>query len=147
MKVILFKDLEKLGKSGDVVEVKPGYGRNYLFPRNLAGKCTPAAFANLKRKKEAEDKEREKQKQKAEELSKKLSELSLTISCKAKEDEELFGSVTPQMIADALEEEGFSIAKEKIVLEEPIKKLGIYKIKINLFPEVESQVKVWIVKK
>lgn len=147
MKVILIEDVTKLGIMGNVVQVKDGYARNFLFPKNLA---KPASDSNLriigdiKRKKIAA---LQKEKRVAEELKQKLSLVSCTIAVEAGEDDRLFGSVTAQEIAHAFEEEGFSIDKRKIIIEEPIKKLGVYRVSVKLHPEVKGEVKVWVVKK
>lgn len=147
MKVILIEDVGKLGSMGDIVQVKEGYARNYLFPRDLA---KPATDSNLKiiddiKRKKTSALTREKKD--AEELKEKLSLISCTISVEAGDDDRLFGSVTSQDIADAFGEEGFSLDKRKIILDEPIKKLGVYHVTVKLHPEVSGAVKVWVVKK
>ena len=145
MKIILIEDIDNLGKKGKILEVKKGFARNYLLPQ---GKALPATEENLHFFKLKEDKEtrlKNRQKEDARELADKLSKLSLTLPCEAKDNEELFGSVNAKSISSALEEEGFNIEKEKILLEEPIKKLGIYNIKIKLLSEVEAEFKLWVV--
>jgi len=147
MKVILIEDVKSIGSIGDVVQVKPGYARNFLFPKNLARLATEAnqkAIEEIKKKKEQA---LTREKKAAEGLKQKLSLVSCTISVEAGDDDKLFGSVTTQDIASAFEEEGFSIDKRKIVLEEPIKKLGIYNVAVKLHPEVSGEIKVWVVKK
>ncbi len=147
MKIILLEDIKKLGSKGTVVEVKEGFARNYLIPQAKALEATQKNLSLLKRKEEREKKLREKEKKKALELAEKISKLSLTLPCPAKDNEELFGSVTPQMIVSSLKEEGYEVSKDAILLEESIKKLGIYKIKVKLHPEVISEFKLWVVKK
>ncbi|HEC69475.1 MAG TPA: 50S ribosomal protein L9 [Candidatus Omnitrophica bacterium] len=147
MKIILLEDIEKLGSTGEIVEVKDGFARNYLLPQAKALEATPENILIFQRKKEKEERNKEKQRQKALEFAEELSKISLTVACPAKENEELFGSVTPQMIVSALKEEGYEIDKDKIKIEEPIKKLGIYKVKIEIYPEVMAEVKLWVVKK
>lgn len=147
MKVILLQDIERLGKKTSVVEVKDGYARNYLFPKKLALPLTPENLSFLEQMKLREERLFQKKKEEAFFLAKKLSSLSLTITCEAKDNEELFGSVNPGMISRALEMEGVSIPQEKISLPEPIKKLGIFKVKVRLHPEVETEVEVWVVRK
>lgn len=147
MKVILIEDVGKLGAIGDIVQVKEGYARNYLFPKDLA---KPATGSNLKiiddiKRKKTSALAREKKD--AEELREKLSLVSCTISVEAGDDDRLFGSVTSQDIADAFEEEGFSLDKRKIILDETIKKLGVYHVTVKLHPEVSGAVKVWVVRK
>jgi large subunit ribosomal protein L9 len=147
MEVILNKDVEKIGNAGQVLKVKDGFARNFLIPKGLA---IPASAANLKRL-EIEKQKRalglEKLKQGCEELKEKLTNLSLTIAVLTQEDEKLYGSVGPQDIVDALNEEGFQISKDSVELEETIKALGIYEIPIKLHPEVIAKVKVWVVRK
>ena len=147
MKIILIEDVVKLGSMGNIVDVKNGYARNFLFPRNLAKPSTDANFKiieNIKKRKIAVG---IKEKKAAEELKEKLSLVSCTISVEAGDDDKLFGSVTTQDIADAFETEGFSLDKRKIVMEETIKKLGVYNVTVKLHPEVTGSVKVWVVKK
>jgi len=147
MKIILIEDVVKLGSMGNIVDVKNGYARNFLFPRNLAKPSTDANFKiieNIKKRKIAVG---IKEKKTAEELKEKLSLVSCTISVEAGDDDKLFGSVTTQDIADAFETEGFSLDKRKIVMEETIKKLGVYNVTVKLHPEVTGSVKVWVVKK
>jgi large subunit ribosomal protein L9 len=147
MKIILIRDVEKLGKKGSVTEVKDGFARNYLLPCGFAQECTPEALNLIEIKRAKEEKNRARQQDKFKELAEKLSEVNLTISVKAKNEEEIFGSVTAKIIADALEqEEGIQIDKDKIELSEPLKKLGIYKVKVNLLQDINPELKIWIVK-
>ena len=147
MKVILLKDVEKLGSIGDEIKVKDGYARNYLIPKKLAAEATKGALRILeqkKREKEARDKEI---KEELEKIAKKIEESSFTITIEVGEEDKVFGSVTSEMIADCLNGEGIEIDKRKIVLPEPIKALGVYDVEIRLHPEVKTQARVWIVKK
>lgn len=147
MKVILIEDVKDVGSIGDIIQVKPGYARNFLFPRNLA---RPATEANQKVVEEVKRKKQMvivREKKAAEELREKLSLASCTISVEAGDDDKLFGSVTAQDIAQAFEEEGLPIDKRKILLDEPIKKLGVYNVTVKPHPEVSCEVKVWVVKK
>ena len=146
MKVVLRVDMDKLGKMGDVVEIAPGYGRNCLIPQ---GKALEANKRNLKLfedYKRAEAKKRDDEKHQAEEVAKRIEHVSCTIVMQAHE-EQLFGAVTNADIAKALGQEGIKIDKKDILLEEPIKTLGVYQVPIKLHPEVKQQVKVWVVKK
>jgi len=147
MKVILIEDVKKLGSMGEVVQVKSGYARNFLFPKKLARPATESnlnIIEEIKRKKESVI---VKEKKLAEELRDKLSLVSCTIAVEAGDDDRIFGSVTAQDIARSFEAEGFSIDKRKFILEEPIKKLGVYQVSVKLHPEVSGDVKVWVVKK
>jgi large subunit ribosomal protein L9 len=144
--VILRTDIEGLGKLGNVVSVAPGFARNYLVPRKLA---YSACSGNLKRI-EFEKKEAlllaEKLKSEAQELARKIGELSLTFQVKVGEEEQLYGSVTSGDIADEMARQGREIDRRKIQLEEPIKQLGVYSVGIRLHPEVTAEIKVWVVK-
>src|SRR3989338_9893560 len=147
MKVILTEDVKSVGAMGDIVDVKDGFARNFLFPENLA---RLAIDSNLKIMEDIKKKKilaATKEKKEAEALKGKISALSCTIPVEAGEDDKLFGSVTSQDISLAFEAEGLVIEKRKITLEEPIKKLGVYNISIKLHPEVIAEVKVWVVKK
>ena len=146
MKVILTQDIPSLGIRTDVVDVKPGFARNYLIPQ---GKALPANDANLKRLQQSikhDDLKQNRNKGKSEELAKKLAEVSCTATVQAGEDDKLFGSVTVADIAGLLSAQGIEIDKRRIVLEEPIKKLGVYNIPIKLHPDVEAIIKLWVVR-
>jgi large subunit ribosomal protein L9 len=145
MKIILRQDYASLGKLGDVVEVKDGYARNYLIPRNIGFKATAGNLRTLdEEKKQHVDREKKSLRQ-AEKLSTELEKQSITLKMKVGEDEKLFGSVTSQMVADALKEKGIVIDKRSIEIEEPIKALGIYTVNVKLHPTVSGKVKVWVV--
>lgn len=148
MEVILNKDVDKLGKSGQVIKVKDGFGRNFLIPNGLALPLTAANLKRLEQEKQRKVFQLEKIKKEAEALKEKLGSLSLTLAVLVKEEaEELYGSISAADIASALKEEGFDIDKNSIILDEPIKSLGIYEIPVKLHPEISAQVKVWVVKK
>jgi len=147
MKVIILKELKKLGKAYDVVEVKDGYGRNYLIPSGFALLATDANFKKLETLKQREQKHFLKQKDEALQLKSKLEGLSPTILAQVKEEEEIFGSVGQQEILKALKAENIELAKKTIILDEPIKKLGVYTVKVHLFADVDADLKVWVVKK
>lgn len=147
MKVILREDVASLGKQGDVVNVKDGFARNYLFPKNLAFTSTPEALKKVEALKKKRVVSLEKEKEQALEVAKKLSTISCTISAETTPDEKLYGSVTKRDIAESLKDEGFDIDEKKIILNEPLKSLGIYEIDLKLHPEVNAKIKLWIVKK
>ncbi len=146
MEIILRQDYEGLGNAGEIVKVKDGYARNFLIPKGVA---YIANEANKKRH-EADLKQlgmqQARDKKAAEELSEKLKNVSCTITVQVGEEDKLFGSVTSLNIAESLEAQGFNIDKRKILLEEPIKSLGIYSVPVKLHSEVEGTVKVWVVK-
>lgn len=147
MEVILIKDVEKIGCAGQVVKVKEGFARNFLFPHNLAKPATPASLKKLEQEKQALLAQSLKIKEESVQLKKKLDGFSLTISALTASEEKIYGSITAQDIATALKEEGFSIDKGIIDLTEPIKFLGIYEVPIKLHPQVSATVKLWVVKK
>lgn len=146
MKVILRKEHEKLGQIGSVVEVKNGYARNFLIPKGLAFPATDGSMRALTEEKKQTEQRRLKESKAAEKLAAQLEKVSITLQMKVGEDEKLFGSVTSQMIADALKEKGFDIDKRIIDLEEPIKALGIYTVNVKLHQNVAGKVKVWVVR-
>ena len=146
MEVILNKDVDKIGKAGTVVNVKEGFARNFLFPHNLAKLATAGSIQQLEKEKQVKSAQYAKVKEESEELKKRLSALSLTISVLT-QGEELYGSISSHDIATALKDEGFSIDKNTIDLAEPIKSLGIYELPVKLHPEVVATVKLWVVRK
>jgi large subunit ribosomal protein L9 len=146
MEVILRQAIEKLGHTGDIVRVSPGYARNYLLPRGLA---YPATAGNLKRldqeraRLEAAENER---REAAEGLAGRLEEVSLTFSARVGEEGKLFGSVTAADIAQQLHAQGFNVEKRQIEMHEPIKALGVYRVPIRLHADVHPEIKVWVIK-
>jgi large subunit ribosomal protein L9 len=146
MKVILRQDSDKLGKTGDVVEVKDGYARNYLLPRQLAFPASDGSMRALQEERKQADRRATKELRASQHLATELDKVSITLHMKVGEDEKLFGSVTAQMIADALKEKGIDLDKRIIELEEPIKALGIYPVSVKLHPSVTGKVKVWVVR-
>lgn len=146
MRLILRTDIEQLGKRGEVVRVAPGYGRNYLLPKGLAYEYSDANMKRVEKERKVLQIKQLKEKQEAEELGGRIAAVSCTIVKKVGESDTLYGSVTNADIAEALHREGFSIDKRRILLDEPIKALGIYTIPIRLHPEVTCELKVWVVK-
>jgi large subunit ribosomal protein L9 len=146
MELLLLKDIEKLGKEGEIVKVADGYARNYLIPKKLAIRATTGAMdiqRSLHRKRIARA---QAELDASRELAANFENLSCTISAKVGEEEKLFGSVTASDVADALRKEGIELDKKKILLDAPIKALGIYSVKVRLHPEVEATLKLWVVK-
>lgn len=146
MKVILRKDYGQLGKIGDVVDVKDGYARNFLIPRDIAYAATEGNLKTLEEEKKQAQRKAEKERAEAEKTVQELAKLSITIQMKVGEDEKLFGSVTSQMIADEVQQKGVNLDKKSIELEEPIKALGIYDVPVRLAGGVTGTVKVWVVR-
>lgn len=146
MKIILTKDVEKLGKAGDIVKVKDGYARNYLIPRMLGVAATATSLKLAEQLKAQESKKAKKAELQAQSLAKKLKDISVTATMKAGEEDKLFGAVTAQIIADLLAKKGIEINKHDILLEEPIKELGIYDVPVKAGAGVKAEIKVWVVK-
>ena len=145
MKVILLKDIQDLGKKYDVKEVKNGYARNFLIPQGLAKIATKQALKWLETRKETIEKEIEEDLKKEQKVASTLDGLELNIAVKVGEEGQLFESINSQKIADKLKEMGFEIKKSKIILEEPIKTLGEFPVKISLEHNLEVEVRVIIV--
>lgn len=145
MEVILREDVQSLGKAGAVVRVKPGYARNFLLPRGLAFEATEGNKKRIAAEGRARDARREEDRTKAAESARSLEALSLTIPAKAGEGERLFGSVTSQDIAAALERAGQPVDKRRIELEHPIKSLGDHKVPIRLHPDVQAMLRITVV--
>ena len=146
MEVILREDVEKLGTRGQLVKVTPGYARNYLLPKRLAVAATDSNKKIVEQERQAHLRREAKLVADAGELAKMMSNVSVTIAQKAGENDQLFGSVTSKDIADALEQQGYTIERRKIVLEEPIKTLGEFKVPVRLHREVTTEVTVHVAK-
>lgn len=146
MKVILRKNFEQLGKVGDIVSVKDGYGRNYLIPRQIAYQATKGNILALEEEKKQIVKKEAKELDIAQKLAVEVEKVSITIPVKVGEEDKIFGTVTNQMISDSLKEKGYDIDKRKIEITEPIKSLGIYSVSIKLHPSVSATVKTWVVR-
>ena len=142
MEVILLKDLEGLGLEGELVKVKPGFARNYLVPKGIAlraSKSNLAVAEERKRIKEAKEKVNQV-------LIDKLTKANITIEVQVGEEERIFGSVTTQDIQKSLEEKGITIDRSCILIEEPIKSLGVYNIPVKITVDLESEIKVYVIK-
>ena len=146
MRVILKKRIEKLGNIGDVIEVKDGYARNFLIPKDLALEANPRSLRILEHEGRMRETAKKKEKEKAVALAEELENISCTVRVKAGEDDRIFGSVTPLDIKRALDSQGLDIDKRSISIMENIKTLGIYHASVRLHPEVETKIKVWVVR-
>jgi large subunit ribosomal protein L9 len=142
MKVILLQSHDKLGKAGEVVNVKSGFARNYLIPKQIASIATKQNIKSLESFLRAQEIKEAKNRVNIEGLSKKLDSLTLKFEVEAGEDGKLFGSVTSQMISDELSEQGYTIDKKEINLEEPIKALGNHKIEVHLGYDLKPSIKI-----
>ncbi len=146
MEVILLESVEGLGVRGDRVQVARGYARNYLVPRNLAILATSAGARVYEEQQRARRSRTEKERRAAEALARKLGDVSLTLHAQVGEDEKLFGSITSSDIAAALQGQGFEIDRRQVLLEEPLKVLGVYRVDVKLFQDISAAVKVWVAK-
>ncbi|KPL00325.1 MAG: 50S ribosomal protein L9 [candidate division Zixibacteria bacterium SM23_73_2] len=147
MKVILRDDIKDLGKCGEVVEVKDGYGRNYLLPRNLAipaGKKNLKAIEEVTKQRQFRDNKRRK---KDERVKTQIEKTSCTAEVSVGEEDRVFGSVTSADIAKLLKEKGFDIDRRLIEIKEPIKALGVYTVPVSISKDVVANLKLWVVKK
>jgi large subunit ribosomal protein L9 len=146
MEVILRADVDKLGHRGDIVKVAPGFARNYLIPKRLAVMASDANKKIVEQERQAHLRKEAKLAADASDLAKMMGGVSVTIHAKAGEQDQLFGSVTAQDIATALEKQGYHIDRRKIHLEDPIKQLGEYKVSIRLHRDVTAEIGVVVAK-
>ncbi len=146
MEVILLKDMENLGKVGDIVKVKDGYARNYLIPTGIALPATKSNVKRVQNELKALRKKMERQIERFKELAEKLNTTRITIEHEAGEEGKLFGSVTTSQIEKALHKAGFEdVEKKQIVLEKPIREVGTYEVRVHLFKDIEATVTVDVV--
>ncbi len=146
MEVILRQDIEKLGSRGQVVKVAPGYARNFLLPNKMAVPATDANRKIIEQERQAHLRKEAKQKGEAEDLAKLMAGVSVTIKQKAGENDQLFGSVTAKDVVDALAAQNYTVDRRKVILEEPIRQLGEFKVPVRLHREVTIEVTVNVVK-
>ncbi len=146
MNVILKSEIKGLGKAFEVVKVRDGFGRNWLLPQGLAVAATNANLRHLEVEKKRQIARDAKRKGEAEELAKKLGGTSVTVSVRVHEGDKLYGSVGPVEICEKLAESGIQLDKTAVLLDEPIKALGVFHVAVRLHADVEAKVKVWVVK-
>jgi large subunit ribosomal protein L9 len=144
MKVIFLKDVKGQGKKGQVKEVSEGYATNFLLPKGLVRPATDGNMKTLENQNAAEQRRKEQEKEEAQQLGKKLEEMTVQLKAKAGEGGRLFGAITSKQIAEALAEHNVKIDKRKIELEEPIRHLGVTQITVKLHPEVKATLKVQV---
>jgi len=147
MRVILRQDIRDLGKAGQTIDVKAGYARNFLIARNLA---IPATKANLRAIGEIDRQNRireRKLKRQAEQLKDRMEKLSLTSEVLVGEEDKIFGSVTAQNVVELLNSQGLEVEKRNVLLEEPIKSLGVYTVPVKIDKDVTAHVKLWVIRK
>jgi len=143
----LKQDVDKVGKAGTIVKVKDGFARNFLLRNDLALPLNSQNLKKLESEKQRKIAQAQKIKTEAQDLKERISAVSITIPALTQEEDKLYGSITSQDLANALKDEGFDIDKSIIMMDEPIKSLGIYEIPVRLHTEVSAKIKVWVVKK
>lgn len=146
MEVILLKDVEGLGTAGDIVAVKPGYARNYLAPRGLALRASKRNLAVAEEKRRVSEARKNRLNKVNQELADSLEKVELTIEMQVGEEEKLFGSVTTQDIHKALSEKEIEVDRHLILLDEPIKALGVYDVPIKITDVLQPQIKLYVIK-
>ena len=146
MEVILLKDLEGLGSEGELVKVKPGFARNYLVPKGIALRASKSNLAVAEERKRIKKAKENRVKKVNQVLIDKLTKANITIEVQVGEEERIFGSVTAQDIQKSLEEKGITIDRSCILIEEPIKSLGVYNIPVKITVDLESEIKVYVIK-
>ncbi len=142
--VILLEDVHGLGRRGDNLRVKPGYARNFLLPRNLALEATSGGARLFQERERVRQIHENRSRIAAEKEAEKINKLTVTIAVQAGEDGKLFGSVTNADIAEAMSKAGHAIDKRTILLEDPLKELGVYLVRVKLFQEVEAKIRVLV---
>ena len=146
MKVILLNDVENLGLAGDIVIVKPGYARNRLIPKGLALRASNKNIAVSSERKKVASAKLERENIAQQDLAKKLSNVEITIEVNVGDEEKMFGSITNLDIHKGLIAKGFNLDKSQIIIEEPIKALGIYHVKVKVAKDITSDVKLYVIK-
>jgi large subunit ribosomal protein L9 len=145
MQVILRDRIENLGNAGDVVDVKPGYGRNYLIPKGLAYEASPANVRRLEAERAAQGRRDADTLDQARQQAAAIEGVSLTFHARAGQEGKLFGSITSADIAEKAAEQGVQIDRRQIELDEPIKSLGVHNVPVRLHPQVRPEFKVWVI--
>jgi len=145
MELLLKQNIEHLGRTGDLVEVKPGYARNFLLPHGMAVMVTKGNMAEVERVRASALAEEEARLAGLKDMASKLGDVSVTIEGKANEEGHLFGSVSVSQIAASLREKGVPVEDKQVRLPTPIKEIGVYDVIVHLHADVESKIKVWVV--
>jgi large subunit ribosomal protein L9 len=146
MKIILMEDVTTLGRRGDVRDVANGYARNFLLPKKLAVPATPANLQNLDHLKRQRERTENRAREEARDAAGRITALTLTVTTRASEDGRLFGSVSAQDVVEYLERHEVPVEKRRVLLEEPIKALGEYRVPVKLHPEVTAELQVHVVR-
>lgn len=145
MQVILRDRIENLGNAGDVVDVKPGYGRNYLIPKGLAYEASPANVRRLEAERAAQGRRDAETLDQARQQASAIEGVSLTFHARAGQEGKLFGSITSADIVEKAAEQGVQIDRRQIELDEPIKSLGVHSVPVRLHSQVRPEIKVWVI--
>ena len=145
MEVLLRRTIDKLGSAGDVVNVRPGYARNYLLPQGVALPVSKENSKIIETEREALKANENSRLHALREVAEKLADASVTIADKVSPEGHLYGSVTAHNIADALQAQGFEVTAKMVCLDEPIKELNVYEVLVRLAPDIEATCKVWVV--
>ncbi|MBA2124126.1 50S ribosomal protein L9 [bacterium Unc6] len=146
MKIIFRKDVENIGKIGNIQDVKDGYARNYLIPRGLAVEYSKKIAQQIENEKKHQEALQVKIRQDMEQVAKNISNTSVTIRMKAGEEDKIFGTVTSSDIVNALKEQGISIDKRNVHITEEIKTLGVYTVQVHPYKDIIASLKVWVIK-
>ena len=146
MKVILIQDVKDLGEEGESKEVARGYARNFLFPKGFAVQDSPFNRNRMKEQQKKIELRKVKKREEAQKLADDLSNLSINIPAAVGKNEKLFGAIHEQDIIKALDEQGYQVEKKNILLSEPIKQTGAYKVNVKVYEDVQAEIKVWVVK-
>ena len=145
MKILLWQDVEKLGKRGEVVDVREGFARNFIFPRRLGSKPTPSMYKEFELEKRRVAKQESVLVTESKAVAEKLAGVtSVSIEVNTNEEGHLYGTVTPSMVAEALKDQGLKVEARAIEIAEPIKQVGTYEVVVNLHREVKPTLKVWV---
>jgi large subunit ribosomal protein L9 len=146
MKVLLKRDVAKIGKKGQLLEVKEGYARNFLIPNGLAVEATGGTLKQFEEGKKSEERRKAKEKEEAQGLAGRIKGITVTLRHKAGEEGKLFGSITSSEVAQALQEKGFGLDKKQVILDEPIRLVGSHEVRVKLHPEVTASFHVEVMK-
>ena len=146
MEVILLKEHESLGEIGDIVNVKPGYARNFLFPKGIAVRSSKRNIALADEQKKTLQKRTERESKVNEELMSELAKVEISIEVEVGEEEKMFGSVTNLDIHKALTEKDIAIERQSILLDQPIKSLGVHNVPVKVSSGEKQEIKVYVIK-
>lgn len=145
IELLLAEEVPSLGKQGEIVRVRPGYARNYLLPYGLATVATDANKRRVEKHRAAQEKIRAERLRSLQELANAVSKYSVTLEANATAEGHLYGSILAHDISKALQAAGYAVDSDHVRLEGPLKELGMYTVKLHFAPEVETEVKVWVV--